>query len=517
MAGPQVLQNTGEELLARLPEDVRDDAETVLRRTNTLDTDSEERTILIRLMEHMVEHIPSENLSLAIYYLSYPLENTMRSLETLEPGLMHLIENMGDLSVRSSTIFITLRNLFENQDFDSSDFTPEFVDGFLTVVRRLGENYHQNEISVVDHYDSWTDHVFRTIMANPNISTDMLTENLADGIFAFGQAINAVVDQDSEDEHQTRVVNALIRVMGSRYFNLDEVIVENAESMQSNLEYFIENTTPETIEGFENLSTQLPLFPSMVFDIQGMERQGREFIEAFNVPVNNYVFALNFGWAIDTIGVERTRELYDRLGIVNFSRYSIEMLEETYQNITNPNLDSNQPLLVIMYPYRDHNSAFHYSGSELDRLLPGHRVIVAEAFTEAGFYNRLSDIAQNNGRIDTLIAGAHGTPSSLEYGYGEEGEIDLTDAEELARLRELFVEDPTIILDGCSTGADPAGIAAMFSGELNARSFAPTESYAHIRFLLDENGHIDDVLYANLQEFEQNARRFRHGVPVRMR
>ena len=88
--------------------------------------------------------------------------------------------------------------------------------------------------------------------------------------------------------------------------------------------------------------------------------------------------------------------------------------------------------------------------------------------------------------------------------------LDLSDEEELKKLKKFFVEKPKIVFVACSTGKDQHSIGALFSRTLNARAFAPKEPSSVEEYRLKESGELENVKY------NKKSNEFLEGIPLKV-
>lgn len=220
------------------------------------------------------------------------------------------------------------------------------------------------------------------------------------------------------------------------------------------------------------------------------------------------IMVVNFAYGIATIGKEKASALYEQAGVLYFGRYTKKLLEEAHLNMSRK---SRKPLLVVAFGQSDFIGAFYGEGKELERLTKHYKVVLCEASTEDELYSKLKSFSGQHGKIDTLIIGGHGEETSIKLGDRKEKEmIDLTDSKEIRALRGVFVEEPTVVLLSCSTGAENiGGIGHLISKELGCHLFAPKEITNKTTYILDPNGKIIGVKY------DVPRREFIKGVPLK--
>ena len=241
-------------------------------------------------------------------------------------------------------------------------------------------------------------------------------------------------------------------------------------------------------------------------EFEPMYKKTLDFMMGVGADHEDLVLCLNFAYALRTIGEDKTRELYRQLGIEYFARYSSALLLEVYENLDNQ-CSEKKPLLLAAFNKNDHNGAFYSRGMALSNsaLFLHYRTIVIEAEDEEQFYMKVREIAKGDNKINVLVIAGHGQEDLIVLGGNNEKQtIDLSDSEELTKLKDNFVLDPTIILDSCSTGKDEDAIAGLMSRILDAKVFAPTLPSYSISYDLDGDLRIVNVTYGvrrNVFEF----------------
>lgn len=174
--------------------------------------------------------------------------------------------------------------------------------------------------------------------------------------------------------------------------------------------------------------------------------------------------------------------LYAEFGIADFGRYPEEVLIRQFQEF---NQIGNQYGLVI-FPRNDWNGAFYQRKDmikDLHRQLSGKfnlrifecesKIDIARALIKCD--RRYNPPGSDGHKISLLILGGHGNEESIDFGGDDE--IHVLSSDDLSgsgvqRSGNFFDQNPTIILDSCSTGAD-AGIGQELSKRFGARVIAP--------------------------------------------
>lgn len=229
-------------------------------------------------------------------------------------------------------------------------------------------------------------------------------------------------------------------------------------------------------------------------DFQRMMKRAKEITS--ELGIKDEAVAREFAFGISVLGEEKVIALHKELGIEYFTRYSKAALEDTYRNYILGE-KNKRPVLLVVFNKNDWNGAFGVVSDEIDQLMKGYRMVIAETSNEDGFYSAIRKTAQKAGKIDTLFIGGHGTMAEINLGkdMGEKGEIDIADEDELKALRGNFIDSPVIVLLSCETGKyEDFTVGAMISNALNATVIAPELPSNTRGFLLDAKGRVQDMI-----------------------
>ncbi|MBN2121919.1 hypothetical protein JW721_02590 [Candidatus Micrarchaeota archaeon] len=237
-------------------------------------------------------------------------------------------------------------------------------------------------------------------------------------------------------------------------------------------------------------------------------KAGRELAREAGVGIEDREVFINFAYAQDKIGREKTIAIHREFGIEYFARYSKEELESLYGQIGENGDD--RPLLLVAYNKFDDIQAF-YGGAKAREGLAGngsyYNTIFIEAETEEQFYRKAKELGERYFGISALILGGHGTARDIRMGPGESEDnfIDLSDEKEMRALNGLFVGEPLIILESCLTAK---GIGPKISQLWGAELFAPSSHTYLEKLERDEQGKILNVVY------KSGGTRFLRGEPL---
>jgi len=199
----------------------------------------------------------------------------------------------------------------------------------------------------------------------------------------------------------------------------------------------------------------------------------------------------HFAYGMFYLGEEKVRKMFAMFGVRFFLRYREKAIEEIGKNL-DPGYTSKKPILISVAAKSDWNDAFGVL--ELNELLRYYKVLPVETRKKSDVSRYLSGICKTFGKIDTLMIHGHGTPDSINLGdSSDEQSINDYDEGLFRGLRNCFVQNPTVILESCSTGKDWESVGAMISKVLGARVFAPTRVASGIRLKLNDEGRIIDA------------------------
>lgn len=215
-----------------------------------------------------------------------------------------------------------------------------------------------------------------------------------------------------------------------------------------------------------------------------------------------------------------TKDLMDSFGILDFGRYALRVL--TSQEIEKEETDL--PYGIVIYPRSDYNGAFYDVSGYLSHIyeefssLPDAkrpRIRVFEVENVKDLASVLNKSRKKWGKISFAIIAGHGTQSTIEF--GEEEDKAVLVKRDLFRkgagaIKKAFVDNPTIILDSCSTGS-LGGIASAMS-EIGGDIIAPDipTAISKVETKVDEKGKIDfQVKYA-----EGSAMKHSKGLPAKI-
>lgn len=129
------------------------------------------------------------------------------------------------------------------------------------------------------------------------------------------------------------------------------------------------------------------------------------------------------------------------------------------------NKNDSRPIALVIYPKVDEGEDGRqaFIANDIESLIEAdYRVIYFEAGNQDQVVKYISDVGQFN-KINLLVLGAHGEPSSMNFGAGTKRQsyknadnlfLDIQDREELRskKLQKYFYADSLVILESCSSG-----------------------------------------------------------------
>ena len=401
-----------------------------------------------------------------------------------------------------------------------------------------------------------TNQTVRAVLANPNIKYHQLTPNIA---AALGRTVD-MVDAQNQDNPETafEIFNGVLRDtsfhLGTANFNvlglsLNRVLhpnnpfISTRQAADLTRHYVLTNNAGDAVPVLNDMEEMFnsPYFrPSMISPAGynsskpwGSIASGyfyvSELLRKEDIPRDSLKFfdegfalaasmggndvtpeiALNYAYAIGTVGTEKTRDLHNQTGMTFFGRYTKDLLEEFHANL-DPEKSKDKPPLFVSFPMTDWNGAFYRGGKALDPLIKHYRLFPSESVDERQVYNNIGRAAEIRGPLSGMILAGHGDENSVQIG-GEKTQrgwkrrgssdlkpelIDTLDKPRWLEMRPNFIDDPVVIFFSCSTGKSEHGIESMFSEVWpNGRIFAPTEDSHLEQPVLGWNGEIKSVRY----------------------
>lgn len=168
--------------------------------------------------------------------------------------------------------------------------------------------------------------------------------------------------------------------------------------------------------------------------------------------------------------------LQQEFGINDFARYPKDILIAQYDQ---RDMKDGIPFGVVIYPRDDYNGASYVNVSQLESLfnqLQGKsRIRIWEVRNLSQMMTVFNKSRHKYGPISFAIITGHGTPEQIAFGKKMLGRSKLEKADlerkGISSLKLAFVDNPTIILNSCSTG-QLQGIGQAIS-EIGANVIAP--------------------------------------------
>ena len=163
-------------------------------------------------------------------------------------------------------------------------------------------------------------------------------------------------------------------------------------------------------------------------------------------------------------------------GIRNFSRYPQRILLEQLEGEN----DTETPYGLALYSQNDWNNALnstsHLDLEELDEETKkvGLRMRIIECIGLVDAAKRLISLDRRYGeyqKIQFAVVAAHGGENGFELG-SQSLEVETLPENALKKIAGFFTENPTVILNACSTGKEESGIANTLAQVTNAEVIA---------------------------------------------
>lgn len=222
-----------------------------------------------------------------------------------------------------------------------------------------------------------------------------------------------------------------------------------------------------------------------------------EMIEPYKFGISNTQEELyaNVVYGILHLGIEKVRILNSELGIVFFKRYKPAMLEKLYNNLQN-GFETKKPLLVVAVNKNDYNGAFYDMGRKLQYLESDFNIMVVEVSGRKEYAQMIERMYARFGNIHTGIIVGHSTENDILLGaYKSKGKISINDETLISGLRKYFEINPTIVIDGCSSGGTLDGVGRMISQNLMANVLAPDVVAYGGDYVVNNKNEISRVVY----------------------
>jgi hypothetical protein len=189
---------------------------------------------------------------------------------------------------------------------------------------------------------------------------------------------------------------------------------------------------------------------------------------------------------IDTMKIlkKRKQELFvnirDKQGIRSFGRYPLDLLlhQETFYK-DNYN-EAEYQKGIIIYPYSDHNIAFHFSANVLEEIISKKRPNTTVKIYESGSALGVAKIIIKEGsrkKIQFGIIGGHGSKNSIQMKKDNRITVSHLNIKSIGSLSRLFEGDASVLFESCCTGV-PKGIAEEASVKLGIQSVGPDDNAA---------------------------------------
>lgn len=212
---------------------------------------------------------------------------------------------------------------------------------------------------------------------------------------------------------------------------------------------------------------------------------------------------VNLAYGMALLGEKKMLTLNKECGITHFMRYSKKTMDEVAKNLGKPKEGEAKPVLLVIAGKADPKHELYEREGELEGLTRGYRLVVVEAGNENEFYGKMGKVAEEQGKIETLLVWATGKWDRIMLGDGgEEASIGRGDREELGKLRDCFVrsEIPKAIIDVDNSGEWALNIASLLSREWQVVASAPSGEKTRTQYYFDLDGRIFQVNFRKYEE-----------------
>ncbi|MFH1521092.1 MAG: hypothetical protein ABID61_05595, partial [Candidatus Micrarchaeota archaeon] len=232
----------------------------------------------------------------------------------------------------------------------------------------------------------------------------------------------------------------------------------------------------------------------------------KELVQKLYIEPVSFPIYVNVAYSIGTIGKEKTKFLYDKLGITYFLRYSKQMLERIYSTYTHP--DPKKEFVIGFAGYDDGLGSvyttdargfgtFYKSGLAMEAFLKNHNLLIVEHSGGSDFKNKVRNLktkfgSKIIGRTPAVVLMGHGSIKAVKAGYGVSAENYIY-PEDLAILKSLFPADESnrrLFIDGCDTAASVRGFAHKAAKITQAYTTGATGDATKSIYNIDPNGDI---------------------------
>jgi hypothetical protein len=184
------------------------------------------------------------------------------------------------------------------------------------------------------------------------------------------------------------------------------------------------------------------------------------------------------------------------LGIMNFDRYSLKMIQTAQENYDNPEIRKDRDVILVVMGREDHEEIFdiqplNVESGRIEELTKAYKVILVETDKMSEILHHIRTLEKNGvlkpGNLRGIIIGTHGTQSTLDVG------ISTSNADKLSRLNKFLMgaDQSSLVLAACLThegGYKADNIANTLALILNeARVAANPNKVVGLNFSLDDS------------------------------
>lgn len=171
------------------------------------------------------------------------------------------------------------------------------------------------------------------------------------------------------------------------------------------------------------------------------------------------------------------KRLYEEQGILNFDRYSWELLLNQYDTFD----DQEKPYGVALLARYDHNDALSLRRDTWDELNWGlegkYNLRIIECDDKTGIARQMIKLNKRYGKADFAIINAHGEQNEIHFGDPWDKTAQVTSSEiskpAIKKMAKFLKSEPVIVLASCLTGRFEGGIGRQISYNIGAKVIAP--------------------------------------------
>jgi hypothetical protein len=405
--------------------------------------------------------------------------NLLESKKFTKPMLDDL-ETLTKLSQGSSAIAMDLLSCYmKNENFSAARIDRKTLKKLSELSKEL-EQYGLPKIAI------------ESMLRNKHVDISKMSRPLVEHV---SKAMDILEKYDSKN--YTNCVSIALSFMESPSFDPTSFNENSAKSLTS----FVDSLMAvkgklETVKYLKKFSYSKLGQPSNLVRAFNNYSAGRDLAKKVGAHHNSPEVCLNFAYAINKFGEEKTAALYSEFNIEYFARYGVNTLEEMYEKASGK-LKDERPVMVVFATKDDHNGAFYHEIDLLREPSQRYSVLIVEVDKKEDLQEKAKWLSRKYGKIDVAMFSFHGKSSMFTGSASRGGGEFLTTLDEavISSMKDSFNPAPILVFDSCSTGGDIDAISAKFSELLHAKSFAPDIPFYSLSWSFNKNGQISDVTY----------------------